>query len=208
MRLLTPMIKATFLSVLAQALPQNPEPPTNPWAVQCPVPASYTISNFTSQPGFNGSAGYFSLKISYGIGTFTCPISRYLSSKSSGTECDSNGLATINSDGFSWIDISEWFWCLDVPQQHDSMSTLATSARFSNLGAVLTCNKNQNGTTICKQTESQLQIPVQEYGRGGIIGFTSEDLNGNAVACPYSEGQNPIIQNTTTCEHYGGGAPN
>lgn len=60
----------------------------------------------------------------------------------------------------------------------------------------------------CKQKVGAFEVLVQEYGRGGIIGFNPEDINGGSVGnCSVVNVVNPIVKDLTTCEHYGQGAP-
>ncbi|CZS90632.1 uncharacterized protein RCO7_06825 [Rhynchosporium graminicola] len=194
----TPSLTKTSPS--AATMTTKPPSSTNPYSATCPIPTSYTINNFIS---YDGPGGDVALTISYGSAVFTCPNTFAHSSSSNGRftlDCDDDGLVKIVTDGFSYINVQQKFWCDEVPKPPGSYATLQASANYTIPAGTLFCEIDDINIRTCLQLDPDITIPVQSYTSGGTISFTPLDLEGNVLTqCPTIQSTQPIVQDPAKC---------
>ncbi|KAG8165909.1 hypothetical protein KVR01_004461 [Diaporthe batatas] len=178
-------------------------PTANPYESKgCPMPKAIAIAELrSSTDSRTGTTSLASVKIQYGNGTFTCPgAGRCASSAGSfSCRCDSSNLLNVNSDGRSWIQVQEWYWC-DAQEQRPNKAyqTLALTLNFTMLADYVSCS-TAGANTTCTQSRPLL-APVGGYGGGGTPAFNPMDVNGNDLPnCPVRPGHSQIVTDTAAC---------
>ncbi|KAK0102998.1 hypothetical protein ONS95_000818 [Cadophora gregata] len=173
---------------------------TNPYSAACPIPSTYTINNFIS---YDGPGGDVAFTISYGDGVFTCPNKFEHSTSSNGRftlDCDDDGLVRVVTDGFSYVYVTEKFWCGEVPGPAGSYATLQSSANYTFPADTLFCDTDDINIRTCLQLDPDIVIPAQTYSAGGTISFTPLDTEGNPLPqCPTVVSTQPVVTDPATC---------
>ncbi|CZR61072.1 uncharacterized protein PAC_10968 [Phialocephala subalpina] len=129
---------------------------TKPWNSECPIPSKFVINNFVS---VSGRGGDVSFTITYGNDTYTCPVSgtEIFANRYYDVNCDNGSRVKVQTDGSSWISISEQFPCAALP------------FNYTSFGDSLFCDIDDAGVLTCLQLDPNIQIPVLHYEIGSQI---------------------------------------